>query len=158
MAVIVPNTKTVVSYSYSITVGGTQIGTLQGFNPSSTRTLERIREINYSGPGSSDTYEIVPGRSEFKITLDRIEIYKKSLMEALGIDALEDLTQIQNSIDITESRTDFTGKTRSIKYMGCWIGSWGKNITEGTLTVKENVTMEVERISVSSMDIERISF
>ena len=41
----IPNTTTVASYAYTVKANGSVIGTVQGFNPSANRNLERVREI-----------------------------------------------------------------------------------------------------------------
>ena len=40
----IPNSKTVVSYAYTIKVNGTPIGTLQGFNPGADRKLKELEK------------------------------------------------------------------------------------------------------------------
>jgi len=140
MSTQIPSTKTAVSYSYVVKSDkGGVLGTLQGFNPSVNRALERVREINWSN--LEDTVEIVPGRSEITISIDRLETYDKAMMEALGYDSLEELPQITSPITITETITDSLGRTRTISYVDCWIQSWGKTIREGTITVTETVTL-----------------
>lgn len=146
----VPVTSTVVSYAYTISVNGKPIGTIQGFNPTSTRTTERIHEIQNV---HKDTVEIVPGRTEIKITIDRMEIYTQHVVEALGLNPFEEgIVQITQPIDIIETLRDYTGVAkRTTTYANCWISSWAKQITEGTVTVKENVTVECESIHITSL-------
>ena len=146
----VPQVKSVVSYSYTITSDkGGILGTLQGFTPSSTRPLQRIHEIAQRTPDNiTDTIEIVPGRTEFTITVDRLETYDKAMMEALGFPNFEDLTQIVAPITINETWIDSLGNTRTIQYIDCWVASWNKTIREGTTTVTETVTLNPTRIKV----------
>jgi hypothetical protein len=147
MSTLIPNTNTVVSYAYTIssTAGGV-LGTLQGFNPSGNRQLERIRGIEFAP--LQDTIEIVPGRTDFQMTADRFETYDKSMLEALGFETFEDLTQITDPIDITETLTNPQGNTRTIHYVGVWVNNWSKTIREGTITVTENVTMWATSIRI----------
>ena len=145
---IIPNTQSVVSYAYTIKANGVEIGTLQGFNPTGNRTVDRVREIRNT---LEDTFEIVPGRSEFKVTLDRTETYNKNVIAALGYDIFgESIAQIRDPITIVEQITGPNGESRQIVYDRCWITSWSKTIQEGTITVKENVGLEVERIFMSN--------
>ena len=145
---LIPNTQSVVSYAYTIKANGVEIGTLQGFNPSANRNLERVREILNT---LEDTFEIVPGRSDFSITIDRIETYTSNVVKALGYNIFgESIAQIRDPISIVEQITGPNGESRQILYDRCWIRSWSKNVTEGTVTVRENVTLEVERIFMSN--------
>lgn len=149
MSTQIPVRNTVVSYAYTIkNSAGTPIGTLQGFNPSANRVLERVRELKRTGD-NQDTYEIVPGRTDFSIAVDRIETYADTLMSALGITDLEHITNATNPIQITEEVIGPLGQTRTIHYENCWVQSWSKTIREGTVTVTENVTLQPERIRVS---------
>lgn len=145
---IIPNTQSVVSYAYTIKANGVEIGTLQGFNPSANRQVERVREIRNT---LEDTFEIVPGRSEFKITIDRVETYNKNVISALGYNIFgESIAQIRDPVTIVEQITGPNGESRQIVYDRCWLTSWSKSVVEGTITVKENVNIEVERIFMSN--------
>ncbi len=145
---IIPNTQSTVSYAYTIKANGVEIGTLQGFNPTANRALERVREILNT---LEDTFEIVPGRSEFSISIDRIETYNKNVIASLGFNIFgESIAQIRDPITIVEQLTGPNGESRQIVYDRCWIKSWSKTVTAGEITVKENVTMDVERIFMSN--------
>jgi len=139
----IPNTTTTVSYAYTVKAQGSVIGTLQGFNPTANRSLERIREILNE---ATDIVEIVPGRTEFSITLDRLETYNESMMEALGFASFEDISQVTDPIQILEEVRGPSGAIRKIVYERCWVQTWGKTIREGTITVTENVTLWPEQI------------
>jgi len=142
----IPNTTTVVSYAYTVKANGSIIGTLQGFTPSANRNLERVREILNE---VEDIVEIAPGRTDFQVTVDRLETYNESMVEALGFSAFEDISQITDPIQIVEELRGpvaLGNPTRTIVYERCWIQSWTKTIREGTVTVTENVTLWPERI------------
>ena len=145
---IIPNTQSVVSYSYQIKASGIVVGTLQGFNPTANRALERVREIANE---ISDTFEIVPGRSEFSITIDRIETYNKNVIAALGFNIFgESIAQIRDPITIVEQITGPNGESRQIVYDRCWLKTWSKNVQVGDITVKENCALDCERIFMSN--------
>jgi hypothetical protein len=148
MSTRIPNVKTVVSYSYTIKANGVPIGTLQGFSPSANRTLERVREI-MGNDAAQDTFEIVPGRTEFTISIDRFETYDKVMMKALGYTSLEDISVVTDPILIIETVRNKAGQTRTIEYQDCWVQSWAKTIREGTITVTETVTLWPTRIVVA---------
>lgn len=145
----IPESNTVVSYAYTIKVAGKAIGTLQGFTPSSDRQVERVREIMNE---VADTVEIVPGRSNFRVSIDRLETYDASLMEALGFDGFTDISQVTTPFQIVEEIRGPIGKggrRRVIVYDGCWISNSQKTVREGQTTVTETATVEVTKIVVS---------
>lgn len=145
---IIPSTNSVVSYAYTIKANGVTIGTLQSLSSNGNRALERVREVMNT---LEDTFEIVPGRSEFSITIDRIETYNKNVIAALGANVFgESIAQIRDPITIVEQITGPNGESRQIIYDRCWIKSWSKNVAVGEITVKENVAMDCERIFMSN--------
>ena len=148
----IPNTNTVVSYAYTIkSQGGVPIGTLQGFTPSANRALDRVRQIMNE---VDDTKEIVPGRTDFSITIDRLETYEESMMEAFGFDGITDISQIVDGFIIQEvisGPISKGSKKRTIVYDGCWIQNISKTVREGTITVSESVTLQVTRIIPSPL-------
>jgi hypothetical protein len=142
----IPNTKTVVSYSYSIFANGKRIGTLQDFSPDQTRTLERIREIANDNI-AEDTFEILPGRRDITITATRFELYSTNFLDALGYElANGDLASIRDPLEVREQWRGPDGKVRSVVYSGCWISRLGKTVREGTSSVTESVTLSVTRV------------
>ena len=145
----IPHTKATVSYGYTISANGVPIGTLQGFNPTQNRPLDRVREIMNE---IDDIVEIVPGRTDLTIAIDRLETYDKNFFEAMGYATYEDLSQITTPILIMEEiRNPVTGAGRKIQYQDCWFTSWGKTIREGTITVTETVSVFPTRIRVSKI-------
>jgi len=138
-----------VSYAYTIKVAGRPVGTLQGFTPTANRQLDRIREIMNE---LDDTVEIVPGRSEFSISIDRLETYERSIMEEFTFDGFTDLSQVIDSFQIVEEIRGPVakgGRRRVIVYDGCWIQNITKTVREGTITVMESVTVQVTKIIAS---------
>jgi len=139
----IPNTNSVVSYAYTVKINGVAVGTLQGFNPTSNRTLERVRQIMNE---EDDIFEIVPGRSEFSISIDRLETYDSAMMKVLGYGNLLTIDQIQTPFEIVEQLVGPLGQTRAISYQKCWIQNISKTVREGTTTVSETVSIWPERI------------
>jgi len=143
---LIPNTNSVVSYAYTIMIGNRKVGTLQGFDPSANRPLQRVREIMDEAP---DIFEIVPGRTDLTISIDRLETYDQAMMDALGYASFEDISEVTDPIDIVETITPPATKNvkpRTLLYQRCWITSWSKTIREGTITVTERVTLWPEKI------------
>jgi hypothetical protein len=146
MSTSIPNTKTVVSYSYTVLDAQSKaIGTLQGFNPSASRALERVREIMNE---VADTKEIVPGRTDFTISLDRLEMYNSGMVKAIGFGS-DDIANLTDPITIMEVIRGPQGQTRTIAYQDCWINTWSKTIQEGTITVRESVSLWVTKITIT---------
>ena len=115
MSTRIPITKTTVSYAYTISVNGVLIGNIQEFNITGTRALDRVREIQNE---LSDTVEIVPGRTDYTITIGRLETYAQGLIQALGYDASADLSQLTTPVLIQEEIKDpVTGGGRKIQYI-----------------------------------------
>jgi len=135
----IPNTKTVVSYAYTIKINGKAVGTLQGFNPSEDRALERVREIMNE---VDDTKEIVPGRTDYTIAVDRLETYDANLYQAFGLPKTAVLSQLTDGFDIVEEiQGPTSAQKRVISYNNCWIKNKAKTIREGTITVAESATV-----------------
>jgi len=126
--------------------GATKIGTLQGFNPSSNRTLERVRQIMAE---TQDIVEIVPGRTESTISIDRIETYEGTAMEALGFGPGDTLDKITTPFNIVETITSPTGIKRTVIYEDCWVNSVAKTVREGTITVSESITLWPTKIVIN---------
>ena len=143
---LIPNVSTVVSYSYSVKCNGQIIGVLQGFNPSSDRRLERVREIMNE---ARDTVEIVPGRTDFTISITRLETYAADMLQALGFPKTATLDMLQTPIDIIEEIQGPTAaQRRVISYNKCWIQSINKTIQEGNITVSQSVVIWPTSITV----------
>ncbi len=137
----IPNTSTAVSYAYTVSINGSIVGTLQGFNPTSSKQLERVRQLQNE---TSDILEIVPGRTEHTIQLDRLELYDDD--SDLTFKVLEEQT---TPFNIVEKISNGQGKTREITYSTCWIQSIGKTIREGQINVAVSVTVWPTNIAVT---------
>lgn len=146
-----PSTIHSVFYSYTLSVGnGTPIGSFEKFSVNFSRTAERIREIFYNhGP---KTKEIVWAGTDIQVSIDHVELYEKSILQALGftIYTIEDLNQ---ALDITEtmyvpaSRTSTDAPTapsaiRTIQYLGCVATSASKEVNVGSARIIESMTFE----------------
>ena len=104
-----PNTKAEVFYSYEIKANGVKIGTLRRFNPSQTRTAERLREIANNGGA---ILEVVPGVTDFEITISKSKIYTESAAQAFGYD-VKTLQDIVDPVDIVEKAYHPDGPPRA---------------------------------------------
>jgi len=140
----IPNTKTAVFYAYDIIMNGRQIGTLSRFNPTFTKTIERIREIAVST--GARVLDLVPGVTDISVDVEKFRLYRQSLFEALGyqIFSLEDLI---DPFDIQEVLTHPDGKQETLIYHTCLISNHSKTITTGTTYVAETATIQVAYVT-----------
>lgn len=140
----VPNTAHSVFYAYSIHVNGYEIGSLERFGSSSSRTVERIREILFSrGP---EVKEIVWGGTDTSVNLSRVELYTSGMLEAFGqeIYALEDFN---TPVNITEICKLPDGGTRVLTFVDAVASSWGKDIDIGTVRRVETMEFQVRKVT-----------
>lgn len=158
MSTKIPKTTTVVSYAYELEIDGETIGTLQGFNPSQTRELQRIRAIDFEL--FDDTFEIAPGRTDLTITVEKLEVYKESLLSYInsGVMPAEGIVQMIRPFNIIETIADPGNTKRPAKivvYRDCWISNYSKSVKEGTITVLEQAQIMVRAITMAQMEISR---
>jgi len=139
-----PRTATAVFYSYTISANNTEVGSLQSFNPSSTRQVERIRQIMFST--GARVIDMVPGTTDTSISLEHVRLYKKSLFEAFSyqIFALEDLTE---PMDIIEEMNHPDGLVDFLVYHQCLFSDWSETRTVGTAHVAGSATVQVAWVS-----------
>ncbi len=146
-----PRTLHSVFYAYTITIGGTEIGSFEKFGQRSTRSVERIREVMYSQ--GARVKDMVWGGTDITLELTRVELYEKSLLSALGNTAagLQGLEYFNFKFQINEVRKDPSagGKTRTISFMNCIPSDFSKDIDTGTARVMETMTVQVGYVMAS---------
>lgn len=142
----VPNTAHSVFYAHSIWVNSIEIGSFERFSPSSTRTTERIREILQVR--GAEVKEIVWGGTDHTVSLSRVEMYHKAMMEAFGfaIFSIEDINQSVNIVEIQTLPVGAGGGRKIISYEGCVASRWGKDLDTGTARVVETMDFDVRVI------------
>jgi hypothetical protein len=133
----IPNTAAQVHYSYELRTNGLRIGMVETFTPDQTRTLERLREIANNG---GVIVEIVPGVSEYTLTLEHVHLYKKSLIKALGYDIVN-IQDIKDPIDIVEIANNPDGTKDKTVYGKCWIQRSGKTVATTKTYVTDSITL-----------------
>lgn len=143
----------VVYYAYSIQLNGKEIGTIQSFSPSSTRNAERLREIRAST--GTKTVALVPGREDRELTLQKVTLFKKSVLGYFGENEVPDpvtiFNIIRNGVDIVEQLyqppAEGEGNTApstlldTTTYKHCVPSQYSKAIELGNVFVMENVTV-----------------
>ena len=139
-------------YSYAMVVQNTAgfglktIGSFSKFSPSSTRTVERVREVlNTSGAGVID---MVWGGTDTKVSLEYTQLFQADIFEALGFNVycLEDM---KFAFDIVESFAPpgaAAGSGHVLTYEMCVASSWGKDLDSGGTKVIETMEVEVGRV------------
>lgn len=141
---ILPNISSAVWWAYQIAVDREPIGNLQSFSPTSTKTIDRVRQINFAiGPKVTD---LVPGPTDINATLERIRMFQVNLFEAIGRDVvtIEDLNE---PFDLVETLfRPGTGTPARTVYSQCLFTEYGQTIQVGTTFVMERATVAVATI------------
>jgi hypothetical protein len=96
------------------------LGAVKSMERTITRDMVRRRELDSDPPGV--TVEIIPGPvSTFTLTLERAMLYKANLLEAFGINGVEDLVSQSIPFEIHEIRNNLDGTTQTVVYKGCYL-------------------------------------
>lgn len=146
----VPETSHSTPYSYSITLNGAAIASFERFSASSSRNVERIREILFSR--GSEVVELLWAGTDTSIELSYVEIYEKAAFEAIGypIYALEDFNFPVTIIEVMTLPPSLGG-TRQIEYMDAVCSRWGKDLDPTNPKVVESMTFEVRKVRGSRL-------
>jgi len=136
--------QSTVHYQYTIMMNGQKVGTIQRFNPSSERDLVRIHQIMND---EQDTVEIAMGRTATQITVERFETNQSALLDAIGMESYDDISDITVPIEIVEKMIKpGNEKPRILHYVKCVPKSWSKSISVDQITVTESVTFWVTSV------------
>lgn len=138
-----PNTQAAVYYAFTISVNGIAIGYLQGFDPSQSKEVQRVRQIMYET--GNVALETVPGATEISITAERIEMYTANFFQAIGRN-LVTLEEFNDPFDILEEKHTPSGSSQRIQYVSCSFSSYGRRIAVNEPFIRESVTIQVARI------------
>ena len=154
--------KTVLSTAYKLMVEKTladgtkkieQIGAAQKMNPSERRDLTESFQI---GDFSGDPFELVPSLVRDKtLEIDRLSLYKKSMLEVFGDDGIVTLSQQDKPFVIYEGRGDPTSDTEKfdvvVIYDGCWIKSYSatRDIARGDIREMQSTTIGYRKATSS---------
>jgi hypothetical protein len=133
----IPNTAAQVFYTYEIRVNGKKVGMIEEFRPSTNRGHERLREIANNG---GKIVEIVPGVSDYEITLSHIHLHRSSFLQALGYDIV-DLQDIKDPIEIVEIAHAPDGTTDKVVYGKCWVQRADKTVSTKSTHIVESATV-----------------
>ena len=154
-----PNTAHSVFYAYAIVLGsGEAVGSFEKFGATFSREHERIREILFAhGP---ITNEIVWGKTDIKISLSRVEVYRMSMLGAFNLGDLFTLEAFNQTVDILEYMFMPPASTlssmppgpivgtaaRLITYKDCVPTELGKDVSTETTRIVETMSLECRTV------------
>lgn len=143
---VLPNVRSAVWWAYTISVNGLAIGSLQNFAPTSTKTIERVREILFDS--GNKVVDIVPGLTDITATLERIQLFSSNLFQAIGRDlvTIEDMNDPFDILETLNRPGSAGGAPVRIIYANCLFSEFGKTITVGTTFVVERATVQISTI------------
>lgn len=132
--------------------GGTEnfhrVGAVQGYSWGEQRQVEMIFELG------SDLPYLVPGRTVGNISLSRILIFGKDMVNVIyyegatsGVDGwIRSLKQISKPVNLMFAAYDNSNNSQvySRVFTGCWISSRSESINAGQILVAENVAISYE--------------
>ena len=146
-----------ISTSLSIVVDNEEIGFIESFAPSSTRTITRLRELSKMSGGR--VVEMVPHTEDTRITVSGYCIYREKAeflfkrmqqknVDDAGVGGFPSLLSQTKPFDIYEY-AKHPGKEREVVtvYKGCWASDWSKTANIGNALVGENLTVEVQAVA-----------
>jgi hypothetical protein len=157
-----PNTSHSVFYSYAITLPGQAegIGSFEKFSVSFTRAHERIREVLFKR--GAQTNEIVWSTTDIQVSIDHVELYNTSMLQALGFQ-IYTIEELNTTLDIQEymyipsapgSPTEAptaNSSHRMITYKDCVATSASKDVSTGTARIVESMTFECRTVIGSGL-------
>lgn len=143
-----------ISTSLSIFVGNEEIGFIESFAPSSTRTIQRLRELSASSGGR--VIEMVPHTEDSRITISGYCIYKEKAQYLFKRVQPDNVTDDKTFISLMSQRVPFDivekathpGRDAEVVmvYAGCWCADWSKSVNIANAIIGENLTVEVQAI------------
>ena len=147
MAQLLPTTQSTHAFSYSVLFNGQQVGNLQTFVPSSSKTLTRVRALAQGNGG--ETIEIVPSITDHQITVTALELYRKKVMEFMGYSNFASIEDLKAPIDIREIITAPDGTQVKVDWQDCQIQSHSKSgIVANGNVVTDSVVLWVTRVRI----------
>jgi len=147
MGQLLPRTQTVSAFSYTVLFGNKQVGQLQTFAPTSTKTLTRVRALAQGNGG--ETVEIVPSITDHTIAITALELYRQKVIEFMGYSDFASIEDLKDPINIIETITSPSGTSVKVNWQDCWIQNYSKSgIAAGGNVVTDNVTFWVTRVRI----------
>lgn len=137
-----PQTLVRTSHSLTIIAGGTGIGLINGWNPTISRTITPIYELNTRTSG--DPFEKLPGNVTGQtIAVQRYDLYTSRMEVAFGTPDIMMLSLQDTAFEVRERWQFPDGTIEGIIYQGCWFSNIGKNYrSDGDRIVNVNATLE----------------
>lgn len=142
-----PQTLVRTSHSLTIRANGVAIGLINGWNPTISRTITPIYEINTKTSG--DPLEKAPGNVTGQtIAVQRYDLYLVRMELAFGTRDLMMLSLQDAPFDVVErwqypSTPGVGGGVEVIRYSGVWFSNIGRSYrSDGDRIVNVNATLE----------------
>jgi hypothetical protein len=137
-------------YSYILSVDGVEIGSFSKFGVTSTRVVERIRQI-FAGTGAK-VIDMTWAGTDTKITLEYVQLFNADIFEAMGytVHCLEDMKFAFQILELMQNPATGTGVStakHTMTYEMCVASEWGKNLDMSGTTVVETMGIEVGYVS-----------
>lgn len=141
---ILPAIGSAVWWAYQIAVDQDPIGNLQSFSPTSTKSIDRVRQINFAtGPKVID---MVPGPTDINATMERIRMFETNIMGAIGVDVVT-IEELNTPFDIVETLyRPGTGDPARTIYSQALFTEYGQTIQVGTTFVMERANVAIATI------------
>jgi hypothetical protein len=121
--------QTSVRTSHAITIktsGGVTIGMIKTWNPTVSRDITPIYELNVETSG--DPVENVPGNvKSLTIKVNRYDLYTKRMEEAFGSVSVNWLSDADRPFAVLEHWRLPDGGIEIWQYSGCWFNQIGRN-------------------------------
>lgn len=127
-----------------------RIGVVQGYSWGEQRSVELIFELG------SDVPYLVPGRTIGNISLSRILVFGKDMVNIMYYEGnvsdnskyIRSLKEINKPLDLMFAAYDASTdqKVFSRVFTGCWIESRSESINAGQILVAENISIRYEDV------------
>lgn len=134
---LLPRTQSTHAFAYTILFNGSEVGNLQSFTPTSSRTITRVRALAQGGI-AGETVELVESITDHTISVTGLELYRKQILEFMGYSNFASIEDLKDPIDIREIITAPDGSESIVDWQGCKVN----NYTKGGITANGNVVTD----------------
>lgn len=122
-----PDTMVRTSHSLSILVNGARVGLISGWNPTQSRDVNPVYELNVETSGLP--FENIPGNVKgLTVSINRFDVWTARMEEVFGSVDLVMLSNQQSPFTVVEEWTKPDLTKESWEYTGCWFTQIGRNL------------------------------
>jgi len=156
----VPQTTVRTSHALTIKANGITVGLINGWNPTQSRTVTPIFEVDIDTSGAPVEY--MPGNvTGLTITVQRYDTYISRMEQAFGTPDLFMLSRQSQPFSVLEawSNPDPTQQKERFMYAGCWFTSLGRTLrSDGDRLVNVNATLVyTSKLPMSGFAVDALS-